>query len=105
MAYRDEPTALDWVRFIIGLIARGVMWACVIFIVGNAVVWTWNESAGLVAIAEAILFPLTFFIYPFVAEADATAWPLEDGTSFIPFLIVAVIAYPISTLVGGLRTV
>lgn len=103
--YEDRPTALDWIRIAIGLIARGVMWACIIFIVGNAAAQAWSDDAIGSAIFEVLLFPLTFFIYPFAAKAGAQAWPLEDGTSFIPFLIAAVLAYPISTLIGGLRTV
>jgi hypothetical protein len=81
------------------------MWACIIFIVGNAAAQAWSEGAYIGAVVEAVFFPFTFFIYPFAAEASAQAWPLEDGTSFIPFLIVAVVAYPISTLIGGMRTV
>lgn len=100
-----EPTTIDYVRLAIGVIARLVMWACVLFIVGNAVVWAWEAGNPLLAVVGAALFPLTFLIYPFIAEAGANAWPLADGTSFIPFLVIAVVAYPISTFVGGLRTV
>lgn len=103
--YDERLTTLDWTRIVVGLIARGVMWASVIFIVGNAVAQSVHDGAILLAIIMAAFFPLTFFIWPFVAEAGAQAWPLADGTSFIPFLITAIVAYPVSTLIGGMRNI
>lgn len=89
----------------IGLIARAVMWACVLFIVGNAAAQAVTDGRVPLAIAEVILFPITFFVYPFAGDAGAQAWPLAEGTSFIPFLIAGCVAYPISTIVGGMDTV
>lgn len=101
----DQLTALDWLRVGIGLVARAVMWACVIFIVGNAVAQAITDGTIALAIAEAIFFPITFFVYPLAAEAGAQAWPLADGTSFLPFLITGCVAYPVSTIIGGMETV
>ena len=81
------------------------MWACLWFIVANAIAQAIHESQWVLAVFELAIFPATFFIYPWVADADASAWPLGDASLFIPAFIVAVIAYPISTFVGGLDPV
>lgn len=89
-------------RLAIGLIARLATWAIVWFIVGNAVYQAIQDDLIGLAVAEAVLFPFTFFIYPFVAEAGHSAWPFADGTTLMPFLVAAVLLYPVSTFVGGL---
>ncbi len=98
----DRPSRLDWARVVVGLGARGVFWACLWFIVGNAVVQAVRGGEWLLALLELAVLPLTFLVYPFVATEGAMAWPLADGTSLIPFLVAALIAYPVSTLIGGL---
>lgn len=97
-----EPTSTETTRVAIGLTARAVTWLLVIFIVGNAIAQSISDGYVFAALIELLFFPLTFFIYPFVAKADALAWPLASGTSFIPFLIAAVVLYPVSTFIGGL---
>ena len=96
-----RPTAMDWLRFGVGGIARLVTWACILLIVGNAVAQSISDGNWVWAFLEAALLPLTFFLHPFLAPEGTMAWPLADGTSLIPFLVAALIAYPISTLVGG----
>jgi len=101
----SAPAALDYARLGIGLLARATFWLCLWFIVGNAAVQAVKNDDWLLAILEVSFFPATFVIYPFAAHADAMAWPLAEGTTLIPFLAAALIAYPISTLVGGLEPV
>ncbi len=91
---------MDALRFGIGGVARLLTYACLFCIVGNAVVQSALNDQWLLALVEMGAVPLTFFIYPFVAPADALAWPFADGTSLIPVLVTALIAYPISTFVG-----
>ena len=92
-------------RLTIGVLARGVMWACLWFIVGNAVAQCIHNSDWVLAFLALALFPLTFFIYPFAASPTDSAWPVGDDTALIVALAVALIAYPISTFVGGLDPV
>jgi hypothetical protein len=98
-------TAVEKLRITIGIAARGVLWLCFFFILGNAVFQAIDEGAILTAVIELAFFPLTVLIYPFAAHPDALAWPLAQGTSLVPALIVMVVAYPISTFVGGLPAV
>lgn len=91
--------------FLIGAAARLVMWACLWFIVGNAAYGSIEAGDWGYAIVEAGIFPATFFLHPFLASSDAVAWPLADGTSFIPALAAALICHPISTLIGGFAPV
>ncbi len=93
---------MDAARLVIGLIARGITYLGLVFIVGNAVVESAKNGDWVLALIELAAFPLTFLIYPFAAPEGAQAWPLADGTSFIPALIAALVAYPISTFIGGL---
>lgn len=88
-------------RELTGLATRGIFWLCFWFIVANAIAQAIRENNIGLAVFEFVGFPATYFIYPFAAHAGAGAWPLAEGTSFIPFLVVAAIAYPISTIVGG----
>lgn len=92
-------------RVTIGAFARVLFWACLVFIVGNAVAQALSETHWITAVAEIGFFPITYLVYPFAANAHAIAWPLADGTSFVPALIIGVVAYPVSTFVGGLGAV
>lgn len=92
-------------RVTIGVAARLVFWAMVWLIVGNAVAQAISEGSVFGAILAVVLLPLTVFVYPFIAPDGAFAWPLADGSSLIPFLVAAAIAYPISTFIGGMRSV
>jgi len=96
---------MDGPRIAIGLSARLVFWVMVLFIVGNAAVFIWNEGNGFLAILSVGFFPLTVFLWPFFSPEAASAWPLNDSTGLIYFFVVAAIAYPVSTLIGGLPRV
>ena len=82
---------------VIGLLARAVMWGMFIIIVGDAVVTLWDRGDEVLAVLAVIFFPATIFIWPWTHEAFG--YPL-----WIAFLIAA-IAYPISTFVGGLPSI
>lgn len=104
--YEQRPARpIDYIRVGVGLVARIVFWICVWFIVGNAIAQAIADTSWVLAFVELALFPLTFLIYPFVAAPFALAWPFADGTNLVPFLVAALIAYPISTVVGGLDPV
>ena len=90
------------IRIFVGIVARLVFWVMVILIVGNAVAHLVSEGSIIGAFFAVVLLPLTVLIYPFVSPEGASAWPMAGGSSLIPLLVVAVIAYPISTFIGGL---
>lgn len=77
----------------------------VTLIIGNAAAYLWNDGNWLYSILSVVLFPLTTFLWPFFSPDAASAWPLEDGVGLIYFFVIAVVAYPISTFVGGLDSV
>jgi TctA family transporter len=87
-------------RFLIGLVARAAFWAAVVVIVGDAVIELWNDDNKVLAIASIVLFPITIFVWP-LSNLDHAAF----GYDLWLFLAVAVIAYPISTFVGGLSPI
>lgn len=88
-------------RIIIGGIARLVFFACAAIIVGNAVVNCFQDGNVGMGIAAIVALPITFFVYPFVVPESHTLWPFGDDVSMVAILVVALIAYPISTFVGG----
>lgn len=96
---------MDAVRVSIGLLARGVFWVGVWLIVGNALAQAITDHQYVLAFFELAGFPLTFLLYPFLQPALGNAWPWADGHTLIPVLVAAVVAYPISTFVGGLEPV
>lgn len=90
-------------RVFVGVVARIIFWAMVLLVVGNAVAHLISEGSVIGAIFAVVLLPLTFIVYPFISPEGASAWPMAEGSSLIPLLVIAVIAYPISTFVGGLE--
>jgi hypothetical protein len=88
-------------RFAIGGVARLAVYACMLFIIGNAIYGSIHADDWISAFFEAALFPAVFFLHPFFASPEAVAWPLADGASFVPALVIALVCYPISTFVGG----
>lgn len=98
----EEASVVDYLRLAIGLIARGIFWLCLLFILGNAIAQAVHEKAYLLGFVELSAFPITVLLYPFVHHAEAYAWPLATGTSFLPAFIAMIVAYPVSTIVGGL---
>ena len=81
-------------RILAGLLARAVFWAAVGVIVVDAALTLWRNGRQALAVAAAILFPITILVWPWTHEAFG--YPL-----WLAFVIAAV-AYPISTFIGGL---
>ena len=96
---------MDGVRLGIGLLARLVFWFCVWDIVLNAVTQAISAKDYVLAFFEVVAFPLTYMLYPLLQPASGNAWPWGDGHTLIPVLIVGLLAYPVSTLVGRLEPV
>jgi hypothetical protein len=90
---------------VIGVGARLVFWVMIALIVGNAAIYLASEGAWLFAILSVAFLPFTAFIWPFSSPEAAYAWPLDNSSGLIYFFIAAAIAYPISTLIGGLPRV
>ena len=89
----------------IGIPARLVFWSCFLIIVGNAVVNYWSAGDAGLAVAAVVLAPFTYFIYPFAADSAHQLWPFGDSVSLVVVLIVGAVAYPVSTIAGGLDPV
>jgi len=92
-------------RGIIGLLARAVFWICAWDIVVNAVTQAIGAHQYIFAVIELGAFPATYLLYPFLQPTVGNAWPWAGGHTLIPVLVLSLIAYPISTLVGGLKPV
>jgi hypothetical protein len=92
-------------RTIVGLLARALVWLCIWDIVVNAVVQAISAHQYVLALFEVGFFPATYFLYPFLQPSTGNAWPWTEGHTLIPILIVGVLAYPISTFIGGLEPI
>lgn len=84
-------------RRFVGVIARAIVWICFAVIVGDAVVTLFHRGNGVLGVLAAIFFPITVFVWPWTHRAF--------GMSLIVFFVVAAVAYPISTFIGGLRPI
>jgi hypothetical protein len=82
------------VRTLIGVVARLIVYAGFIVIVGDALLTLWERGEYALAVAAAVFFPLTVLFWPWRHDAF--------GASLIWVFIATVIAYPISTFVGRL---
>ena len=80
-------------------------WLCVLNIVGNGITQAISDKQYGLAFFEAAGFPLTYLLYPFLQPDAGNARPWADGHTLIPVLIAGVLAYPISTIIGGLEPV
>ena len=92
-------------RVFIGLVARGVFWVAILLLVGNAAVFLWSEGNWFFSIVSVVMLPFTTFLWPIFAPEAASAWPFEARSGLWILFAVAVVAYPISTFVGGLQRV
>jgi hypothetical protein len=96
-----EMNTFQQYMVVLGFITRGVVYLLMFFIVGNAVFEAFSGGSWLLGLMELAFFPATFFLYPFLAPAGHVAWPLDAGTSLIPALVLCLILYPVSTIIGG----
>jgi len=92
-------------RVMVGLVARVIFWFAIFLIVGNAAVYLWSMGAWFFSLLSVALLPFTTFLWPIFAPEAASAWPLGGRSGLWLFFLTAAIAYPISTIVGGLRNV
>lgn len=92
--FSSEPAgALDVVRLTVGWVMRLAAMVTVAFIYFNAIAQAIADKNWLLLLGEAILWPLVLLLYPFMAPDDHFAWPLADGTSFIPAFVVMVVCW------------
>lgn len=96
---------MDGMRLGIGLVARLVFWVAALLIVGNAAAYLWSDGAILYSILSVALFPLTLFLWPWFSPEAASGWPFDDSVYLIYLFLVCLVAYPLSTIVGGMRPV
>lgn len=75
----------------VALLARGAFVVLAVYIVGHGVVQSFQAGDPGMAVAKVVLFPLTYFVYP---------WTAGLGVLFV----VSLLAYVVSTL-GGLSPV
>jgi hypothetical protein len=88
------------VRLLIGIPARLLVYVCLTVIVLDAVIRLWQESKHAASVAAAIFFPATTFIWP-LTHLHRLVFGVRMWTIFG----TALIAYPISTFVGGLAPI
>lgn len=88
------------IRVTVGVVARVVFWVALALIVVDAVAELWKRGDAPLAVAAAAFFPVTVFVWP-LAETGAAVF----GLTCWWLLIVCIVAYPISTFVGGLEPV
>ena len=77
---------------IIGLISRIVFWIGLVYIVGHAVVYSYQIHDYGMSILKLVFFPLTYFIHPWTAGLQS-------------IFIISLVSYWISTFLGGLEPV
>lgn len=84
-------------RLLIFLIGRAIFSVCVAIIVVDAVRQLGDRGDEALAVAAAIFFPITFLVWPWTHEAFG--YPLWI------LIVIAIVAYSISTFVGRLEPV
>jgi hypothetical protein len=84
----------------IGVLARLAFWAAVVMIVVDATTTLFDRSEGALGVAAVVLFPITIIVWP-VKHHEYTV----IGFAMWQLLLIAVIAYPISTIIGRLPSI
>lgn len=79
-------------RTAIGLLGRICFFIGLLYIVGDAVLFSWNDGDYLTAIIKLSFFPLTYFVWPFYSGL----WWILGGS---------LVGYWVSTFVGGMPPV
>lgn len=77
---------------IVGVFSRAAFWMLAIYIVGSFAVPAWGNGEFVLAVFSVILFPITYLLYPWF------------GDLVIAF-IISILAYMVSTFIGGLSPV
>ncbi|MDQ2910709.1 MAG: hypothetical protein M3R39_06810 [Actinomycetota bacterium] len=84
-------------RALIGIVSRLLVYACFVLLIGDAAVELWRGQNYFWSVMAVIFFPVTIFVWPLTHLSD-TVFGLPLWFVFV----VSVVAYPISTFVGGL---
>jgi len=87
-------------KAIVHVLAGAVWYLGATMIVLNAIAQAIREEEWGLAILELAAMPLTYFIYPFAAGDDSLAWPLAEGSSLVPVLLVSLVAFPLHNFTG-----
>lgn len=77
---------------VVGLLGRAVFWVTLGIILWNAGLGSLQAGDAGMAIVKVVFFPLTYFIYPWTAGLGV-------------LLVVGLLGYATSTLIGGMRPV
>ena len=86
----------------VGVLARLVTVAGYLLIVADAVIGLWQTSQRVLAVLALIASPITVFVWPVFGDGDGVGNAAVAGPHLWIVLLAAMIAYPISTFVGGL---
>ena len=92
-------------RLTVGLLPRALFWHYVVGSVGNAITKASRAKQYALAFFEAAGFPVTYLLYPLLQADSGNAWLWADGHTLIPVLVAGVLAYPVSTIIGGVEPV
>ena len=92
-SHRRQPGAgIGCSRALFGLAARGLFWILALYIVGTSVLFSWAHGEIGMCVLKLAFFPLTYFFSP---------WAHGQ----VGVLVVSVVAYIISTTIGGMRPI
>ena len=62
-------------RLLFGLLLRLVVWTSFAVVVGDALIELWERGRHLLALLAALVFPVTFLVWPWTHEAfDRPLW-------------------------------
>lgn len=87
-------------RSTVGVLARAAFWVAVLMIVIDAVNTLWSRGNRPLSVAALVFFPITLFAWP-IKHHEYTSL----GISMWQLLLAAMIAYPISTIIGRLPSI
>lgn len=79
-------------RSVVGLFARGVFWLSLLWILGDSAFSSWRDGNVGMIVAKLVFFPVTYVV-----------WPWLSGLWWL--FVVSIVAYAVSTFVGGLEPV
>src|SRR4051812_22562236 len=87
-------------RLAIGVVSRIIVYVCFGLLIGDAVVTEWRHQNYVLSVLALIFFPATIFLWPLTHLGDTVF-----GVKLWLLFVISLVAYPISTLVGGLSPI